>query len=284
MQNIFISGTTRGIGLGLARHFLKDPNNRVIMGVRDVPKAAPLFFKDPNALILKFDTTDKESRDAFAERLAADRIRLDLIINSAAVNLLNPPITNLTEKADKILNTNLLGYIDLLSPQFLERQVNNNATIVNVSSRIGDMNILRGPEIKQALLDAATIEDVERIARDYIKNREAPVPVVGKNHPWPEYAFSKLLLSIYTEVLAKHPTIVKKSIGVYSWCPGWIKTDLGGAKATGTVEQAVERFLQLLEKGSHFNLDIQGKMFSEGNFLSMRSKPVAPAAPETPKN
>lgn len=272
MSSVFITGTSRGIGLGLARHYLNKPNTRVFMGVRDVAKSAPLFESFKNATLLKFDSSDRNSHKALADRLEADKVKLDLVVNNAGINMANQPQVDVKTRAEVTIGTNFLGIVDLLSPHFIENCVNKNGVIVNVSSKIGDMNIIRDQDTKQKLKDAKEVYELVRIAKDYIKNRDAEKPIVTKTHPWPEYALSKLLLNIYTEILGKEQSLARKHIQVYSWCPGWIKTELGGQQAPGTVEQAVQRFEELMNQATGVDINRQGKLYEDRRFRSVREE------------
>ena len=55
----------------------------------------------------------------------------------------------------------------------------------------------------------------------------------------PSYCLSKLALSGLTIMLAK--ALAGDHIAVNSMCPGWVRTDMGGANATRSVEEGAIR-------------------------------------------
>lgn len=270
MQRVFITGATKGIGLGLAKHFVKNQHYQVVLGVRDVGKANELFKGDKNVEIVKYDLLDKEAPRHVAEYLKTHKEKLDLIVNNAGVNLANRPELDVKERAEITIQTNFLSIVDLMSMDFFEQCVNKNAVVVNVSSKIGDPSIVRDQDVKKKLMEANEVYQLVRIAKDYVKHRDAEKPVVTKTHPWPEYALSKLLLTLYSEVLGKEQTLVRKNIQVHSFCPGWIKTTLGGQQAPDPVEKAVERFEQLLKQATGVDPSRQGLLYESGKFRSVK--------------
>ena len=145
-----------------------------------------------------------------------------------------------------------------------------------MASKIGSMSIIRDKKVKEKLLKARDVHEVSAVAREYIDKRNEENKVVSGSHPFPDYAMSKLLLNVYTDVLGETKPVVSKGIKVYSWCPAWIKTRMGGEQATDTVDKAVERFVQMLDMGGeHFQKDIQGKFWTEGRFTTVRTnKPI----------
>jgi NAD(P)-dependent dehydrogenase (short-subunit alcohol dehydrogenase family) len=57
------------------------------------------------------------------------------------------------------------------------------------------------------------------------------------------YRISKAGLNVLTRVLAREGAA--RGVKVNSACPGWVRTDMGGASATRTVEQGAETIVWL---------------------------------------
>lgn len=68
-------------------------------------------------------------------------------------------------------------------------------------------------------------------------------------------------MNVYTTRLAKDPFIIENDIQVYSLCPGWIKTDMAGPKAPGTIEEGAETPIFLLDLPYKIDPKIQGGFF-----------------------
>jgi len=58
------------------------------------------------------------------------------------------------------------------------------------------------------------------------------------NGGWPGYRLSKTALNAITRILADE--LKDTQVKVNSICPGWVKTDMGGANAERSVEQGAE--------------------------------------------
>lgn len=271
MKNIFISGTNRGIGLGLAKHFLKNPHNTVFCGMRDPLKNASELSAHKNAKIVSFDSTKKNTFLDFSNFLSDNKTKLDIIINNAGVNLVADKTTELKVRDMITMDTNLFGIINFLSLNLEKDLINKNAVIINVASQIGQLSMIRDADVKKRILNATTIDQVKAIANDFIEfGRNPEKPWCSKANPWPEYALTKLLLSVYSEILGKQVSIINNNIQVYSICPGWVKTELGGAKAPLTVEQAVQKFDTLIGLNDKINMENQGLFYIDSAFKKVR--------------
>ena len=82
-----VQGANRGIGAGLVEALLECPRvGRVIATCRDPDAAQSLRrLADPRLRIERLDITRPEQSAALAERLAADGMRLNLVINAAGI-------------------------------------------------------------------------------------------------------------------------------------------------------------------------------------------------------
>ena len=62
----------------------------------------------------------------------------------------------------------------------------------------------------------------------------------GKNeqYGWTSHAYgkSKLFLNLYTYYWAKTEELKKTGVTVVSFCPGWVRTDLGGSNADLSID------------------------------------------------
>lgn len=72
----------------------------------------------------------------------------------------------------------------------------------------------------------------------------------------PSYCLSKLALNGATIILAE--ALQPKGVAVYVMDPGWVKTDMGGASAPRTPEQAADTAIWLATAAP---LSLSGKFF-----------------------
>jgi NAD(P)-dependent dehydrogenase (short-subunit alcohol dehydrogenase family) len=74
----------------------------------------------------------------------------------------------------------------------------------------------------------------------------------------PSYCLSKLALNGVTIMLAD--ALRTDGIAVNSMCPGWVRTDMGGANATRCVEEGADTAVWLVDEAQH---ELTGKMFRD---------------------
>lgn len=226
-----ITGTTRGIGLGLVKEALKR-NHRVIAAGRNLNKAIELIrLKNAHPNVLKLyelDVSNDKDIDSFKKELYISNPIIDVLINSAGINRegsLSFEKTT-TEGTQEVLNVNILGPVRV-SKVILPLMVRSSKPcIINISSVLGS-----------------------------ISNGGA-----GPNHY--AYCISKAGLNMFTKILSQeYPHIICMSMH-----PGWVKTDLGGLEAPVSVEESTRGILDQIES---FSIKQSGRFFDfKGKELS----------------
>ena len=225
-RRILLTGVSRGVGLATARLFLQEGAD--VLGVaRD---RARLDAVRPELLALgaeRFDafTLDLAAPEAPArarEMVVARWGALDVLWNNAGVMLSEAP--TFAEEPPQTLETTLS--INLLAPFRLSQALlpllrrGQEPRIVHVSSGAGTFAALGEPKILS-------------------------------------YRVSKWALNGLTQIQAAE---LRDQIAVNAFDPGWVKTDLGGPKAPGTVEESARGGLALLLEP----FATTGKLFKDG--------------------
>ncbi|KAK6905795.1 hypothetical protein L486_06857 [Kwoniella mangroviensis CBS 10435] len=87
MSTVLITGTNRGIGLGLAKAYAQQSNNTVILGLRNVDSMPEIDVRQGVKLVkVKIDSGDIESAKKAMEELKSQGInKIDLVIANAAI-------------------------------------------------------------------------------------------------------------------------------------------------------------------------------------------------------
>jgi NAD(P)-dependent dehydrogenase (short-subunit alcohol dehydrogenase family) len=88
---------------------------------------------------------------------------------------------------------------------------------------------------RQRLLDPALDRaGLDRLVRTFIDDVRAGT---HRKEGWPgnAYGFSKAALNALVRILA--PALASRRIKVNAVCPGWVRTDMGGAGAPRSVEE-----------------------------------------------
>jgi len=199
-----VTGGNRGIGREIVRQ-LAGKGITTLLAARDKAKAdaaARELSGGGQLLPRELDVTDPGSVLRLVESVTSEFGKLDILVNNAGV-LFDAQASALTVDmtvVQKTLATNLLAAWRVAQAFVPLLKKSKHGRIVNMSSQLGQL---------QSMRDA-----------------------------YPSYRVSKAALNAVTLMLAdalKHDGIL-----VNSCCPGWIKTDMGGANAPGTVEEGAD--------------------------------------------
>lgn len=228
MSWILITGANRGLGLQTAIKLSKN-GKKVIFAGRDENKLRELSSNYPGSEYVKLDISNNESILSLPTTLKSKGVEnIEVLVNNAAVlhKGWNEELYNQT------LQTNVFG--TLLLTETLLPFIPNSGKIVNVSSGLGQLNELSADYTTKVLnfksLNQFTLNQIPFVNDDEeIKSKYAPM-----------YSISKALLNRITQILADDPRIKEKNIRVGSVCPGWCRTDMGGASAPRQAEDGAD--------------------------------------------
>jgi len=201
-----VTGANKGIGLEISRQLARK-GLRVVLTSRDEKKglaAQRLLAKEGlDVLHHELDVTDPASIRAFAKYLDAEHGRLDVLVNNAGISRGRYDTSVLKEKLDtiqEVMETNFYGALRVCQALVPVMRKDQYGRIVNISSGMGQLD---------------EMED----------------GVAG-------YRVSKTALNALTRMLAV--ATADDGILVNSMCPGWVRTDMGGADAPRSVEKGAE--------------------------------------------
>ncbi len=197
-----VSGTSRGIGREIARQLAEDHGHLVIASARD-PEAAERTASEiaGEAIGAQLDVTDQASVDALRARVEDEVGRLDVLVNNAGVYGDPDGVGEYDlDRAHEVVETDLFGPWRLTQATLPLLRASGHGRIVNVSSGAGQLSDMYG-------------------------GRAA-------------YRVSKAGLNALTRVLANDEG--GAGILTNSMCPGWVRTDMGGAGAPRSVEEGAD--------------------------------------------
>lgn len=217
MKNIFITGSSRGLGLEFTKQYL-EKGDKVIASCRNPEKAKELqeLKKEyPDTLsIFKLDVTKEEDRDKIFENTESNLENIDILINNAGIVSGDEKKSSILgeiykEDFGKVFFVNSIAPL-LMSEKFLPLlEKSENAKIVNITSLNGSI---------------------------------AKRNVGGKY----SYASSKAALNMITKILSND--LRDKGITALVIHPGWILTDMGGPNAPQQKEEPISMIIDLIEK------------------------------------
>ena len=197
-----VSGGNRGIGREIARQ-LVERGYKVVVGSRDLAKGEAVAEElGEGATAVQLDVTDDESVRAAVSFVERDFGRLDVLVNNAGVTdgWSGGAADADFDSVKEVLDTNLFGSWRLAKAALPVMRRNGYGRIVNVSSGMGQLSDMGGHS--------------------------------------PGYRVSKTGLNALTRMLTAE--LGNENILVNSVCPGWVRTDMGGANARRSVEQGAD--------------------------------------------
>ncbi len=199
-----VTGANRGIGYEIARQ-LGESGFHVLVGARnsDAGKqaAGSLQKGGASADFVEIDVSDRASIQKAAKTVAATLGHLDVLVNNAGIMDKAKSIVDVDgDTLLDTLTTNTLGPLRVTQAFLPLLLKSSHASVINMSSGLGQLS---------------DMED------DY-----------------PAYSISKTALNAVTRQFAA--ALRDKRITVNSVCPGWVRTDMGGANAPRTVEQGAD--------------------------------------------
>jgi 2-hydroxycyclohexanecarboxyl-CoA dehydrogenase len=139
-KTVLVTGAASGIGYATVKAFAEAGASVILTDVNEAAggKAATgLVAAGHQVKFLKLDITDRNAADAVAAKIKAATGKLDVLVNAAGWDLIQPFMENTPEYWDKIIALNFLGPVQVtrvLLPLLME---SGDARIVNVSSDAG---------------------------------------------------------------------------------------------------------------------------------------------------
>ncbi|WP_258102736.1 SDR family NAD(P)-dependent oxidoreductase [Marinoscillum sp. MHG1-6] len=200
-KRIVITGSNRGIGFEIARQ-LAVLGHEIIFTARNTSKGleAEKQLADYDVHFFQLDLEEPESIETFVHALGRHADHVDVLINNAAI----------LKDSDYHLRN--------LPMEVLDRMLQVN---------------LKGPILLTQLLLPYLLKSIDpRIVN--LSSGMGALSSMGGGYP--AYRISKTALNSFTAILASEQPKIK----VNSVCPGWVRTDMGGANASRSVERGAE--------------------------------------------
>jgi len=229
MQTALITGANKGIGYETARQ-LAQKGWRVILSARNEQRgrAAQRKLQAEGLEVdwLLLDVSDTDSIKAAAQQVESSYAQIDVLINNAAILLdEGKPFLSLTE--EELRQT---IEVNTFGPLWMTRAflplLSSGSRVINISSGAG--TVCGG---------------------------------MGTWAPW--YSVSKASLNAVTMQLAH--ALAQKGILVNAICPGWVRTDMGGAGAGRAVSEGADTPVWM---ASDPNFKANGKFFRDRKEIS----------------
>ncbi|HEX7027441.1 MAG TPA: SDR family NAD(P)-dependent oxidoreductase [Gammaproteobacteria bacterium] len=215
-KTIVVTGANRGIGFEAVKQLAASGHTVVLTARDEVKGKAAADILEGDVIVHQLDVTDERSIRRFTDFVQDELMAVDVLINNAGSSFdkrseqtAGNPLYTSVEMLRKTLEVNLVGAYALTRELLPYITRENRADIINVSSGMG------------ALTDMGT----------------------GS----PAYRISKAALNALTVFL--HAELSSNTqIHVNSICPGWVRTALGGANASRSLEEGVQGILWIVNE------------------------------------
>ena len=267
-----VTGSNKGIGFGLVKELCKIYKGHVFLTSRNEDRGMRaldnLRSQGLNPQYHQLDIDDPESVKEMKDNLKDKYGGVDVLINNAAIAFKPRHNVPFSEQAKLTVRTNFFSTLNVCG-EMLEI-MKPGGRVVNISSSLGHKAL---KESSEKLQKTFTSEDLTmaQLHKQMCKFVELAQEGRHLEEGFPEHAYSvsKLGLTAATDILSKNENLVKKNILINCCCPGWINTDMGGPRATKTVDHAIVNslFLALLPQGDSFP---QGKYFNQGKLTDWK--------------
>lgn len=205
-RTIFISGANRGLGLATAAALAKQ-GHHIVFAARTLAKAQaaarPLQAEGGKVTPIECDVSKQASIEAAAKTLAAQGVNVDVLINNAGA----------------IFDAG--GWT--ASPLDIPPSVIAEAFATNTLSAYA---------LTQAFLPGMNARGYGRVV-NISSGMGGLTEMEGKV---PSYRISKTAMNAVTKVFAAE---AKGNVKINSVCPGWVRTDMGGANATRDLAEGI---------------------------------------------
>lgn len=208
MKTAVVTGANRGLGKEVCRQLLHSGHRVILTSRREDGRATAEELSDGARTRVRWeqlDVSDVASINAFTDRLQADDVTLDYLVNNAGIHYDSYQNTLDADFAiaEEAFLVNTLGPWRLTQALYPLLRKGGGGRVVNVSSASGSFE-----------------------------------------HSWPgtpAYAVTKAALNMLTLKLSHD--LKEAGILVNAVCPGWVRTRMGGPDADRSVEEGARSIL-----------------------------------------
>ena len=138
-KNVFITGSTRGIGLAMAHKFASLGANIVLNGRREIDEVLVSEFSDYGVQVVSISGDVSDSTDA--KRMVEETIEklgcVDILVNHAGITKDKLMLKLTEEDFEQVLKVNLVGAFNMTQAVLKPMSKARQGAVINVSSVVG---------------------------------------------------------------------------------------------------------------------------------------------------
>lgn len=177
-KNVFITGSTRGIGLGIAHKFAELGANVVLNGRGPVTEELLAQFENYGVTVVGIsgDVSDNADAKRMVEEATEALGSVDILINNAGVTRDKMLLRMTVEDFEAVLKINLTGAFNMTQAVLKPMTKAREGTIINISSVVGLMG--NAGQANYAASKAGLIGFSKSVARE-VAGRNVRVNVIA---------------------------------------------------------------------------------------------------------
>lgn len=138
-KNVFITGSTRGIGLAMAHKFASLGANIVLNGRREIDEVLVSEFSDYGVQVVSISGDVSDSTDV--KRMVEETIEklgsVDILVNNAGITKDKLMLKLTEEDFEQVLKVNLVGAFNMTQAVLKPMSKARQGAVINVSSVVG---------------------------------------------------------------------------------------------------------------------------------------------------
>ena len=140
-KNVFITGSTRGIGLAIAHHFAANGANLVLNGRSDITSELIGEFDqyDVQVIGISGDVSDAEDAKRMIQEATEALGSVDVLINNAGITADKLMLKMTMDDFERVLKINLTGAFNMTQAVLKPMSKARQGAIINMSSVVGLM-------------------------------------------------------------------------------------------------------------------------------------------------
>jgi Tropinone reductase 1 len=161
-KKALITGGTKGIGLAITKEFIE-------LGAEVMVVARKTSDLESGKIIsLEGDVTDPSFRKQIIQSIADRWGKLDVLVNNVGTNIRKTFVEYSEEEYRKLFEINLFGMIDLTQRSFSLLKNSHNASVINIASVAGSVDVQSGPPY--GMTKAAIIQLSRHLAAEWAQH------------------------------------------------------------------------------------------------------------------
>uniref|UniRef100_UPI002954FEE6 carbonyl reductase [NADPH] 1-like n=1 Tax=Panthera onca TaxID=9690 RepID=UPI002954FEE6 len=235
-----VTGANKGIGFAIVRDLCRQFSGDVVLTARDEARGqAAVQRLQAEGLSPRFhllDIDDLQSIRAMRDFLRKEYGGLDVLVNNAGIAFKTNDPTPFHIQAERNWNSSFFALLHNILCCILGR-------VVNVSSIVSLRSLKNcSPGLQQKFRsETITEEELVGLMNKFVedtKNR------VHRKEGWPDtaYGVAKIGVTVLSRIHARKLSEQRRGdkILLNACCPGWVRTDMAGPRATKSPEEGAE--------------------------------------------